>query len=117
VLVRKAIDLEPSRTRLVAAVVLSSWRRRLDGHRALFGLGKVTLTPDAVRVLRGFWFLQQFLMGAASLGVQTAETGRVAWWAHVGGFVAGVVLVRVFGGKRRAPERDGWYEDRRRWSY
>jgi len=32
----------------------------------------------------GFWFLQQLVMGAGSLGVHTAETGGVAWWAHVG---------------------------------
>ena len=48
----------------------------------------------------GFWFLVQFLQGAA----QQAAAGRlaeggVAWWAHVGGFVAGVVLLYFF--KRR----------------
>jgi membrane associated rhomboid family serine protease len=47
----------------------------------------------------GFWFLQQFLYGTLSLGVESAQTGGVAWWAHIGGFVAGAVLVHVF--KRR----------------
>jgi membrane associated rhomboid family serine protease len=64
----------------------------------------------------GFWFLQQFLMGAMSLGADTAQTGGVAWWAHIGGFAAGVVLVRLFGGVRR-PVRaveDHWWEDGRR---
>jgi membrane associated rhomboid family serine protease len=69
----------------------------------------------------GFWFLQQFLMGAMSLGVRTAaEAGGVAWWAHVGGFAAGALLVRVLGGLRRPPPvRDSWWEDRgrRRWSH
>ncbi|HEY5988635.1 MAG TPA: rhomboid family intramembrane serine protease, partial [Streptosporangiaceae bacterium] len=59
--------------------------------------------------------------GAMSLGVRTAETGGVAWWAHVGGFVAGVVLVRLLGGGRRprAAVRDAWWEDDRgrRWSH
>ena len=66
----------------------------------------------------GFWFLQQFLMGALSLGAHTAETGGVAWWAHIGGFAAGVVLVRVFGGfrRRRAPRREWWGDGRRQWS-
>jgi hypothetical protein len=66
----------------------------------------------------GFWFLQQFLMGAMSLGVRTAETGGVAWWAHIGGFVAGVVLVRILGGGRRPrpAARDNWWENERRWA-
>lgn len=48
-----------------------------------------------------FWFLLQFIQGVATLGGQTAG---VAWWAHIGGFAAGVVLVRVFArGRRTAP--------------
>ena len=41
------------------------------------------------------WFLMQFLSGASAL-FQSAEVGGVAWWAHVGGFVAGVMLHRLF---------------------
>lgn len=37
------------------------------------------------------WFLLQFL-GAAGSG---AQGGGIAWWAHVGGFVAGILLVKV----------------------
>ena len=44
----------------------------------------------------GIWFLIQFLSGAASLGASSALSGGVAWWAHIGGFVAGMVLLRVF---------------------
>ncbi len=45
-----------------------------------------------------FWFLLQFLSGAISLGSASAAQGGVAWWAHVGGFAAGLalgLLVRV----------------------
>jgi hypothetical protein len=45
-------------------------------------------------VFLGLWFLLQFLSGTVSLG--RASTGGVAWWAHVGGFVAGIVLLKVF---------------------
>jgi membrane associated rhomboid family serine protease len=38
----------------------------------------------------GIWFLLQLLQGAAEL--LTPSAGGVAWWAHVGGFVAGLVL-------------------------
>ncbi len=43
----------------------------------------------------GFWFLQQALLGIASLQVHTQigmETGGIAYWAHAGGFVFGVLL-------------------------
>lgn len=44
-------------------------------------------------VVLGFWFVIQFFSGIASLGYQTAGGGGVAWWAHIGGFVAGLLLV------------------------
>ncbi len=41
----------------------------------------------------GFWFVAQFFSGLLSLAVGPAAfTGGVAWWAHVGGFVVGMVL-------------------------
>jgi membrane associated rhomboid family serine protease len=49
-------------------------------------------------VMLGYWFVLQFLAGAATLSV--AQTGRdvggVAVWAHVGGFVAGMVMIKIF---------------------
>lgn len=41
----------------------------------------------------GYWMLLQFIGGLASFG---REGGGVAFWAHVGGFVAGVVLIKLF---------------------
>ncbi len=41
----------------------------------------------------GIWFLFQIL--SASTG------GGVAWYAHIGGFIGGLILIRVMGGKRR----------------
>jgi membrane associated rhomboid family serine protease len=46
-------------------------------------------------VFLGYWFFIQLSMGVGSLGV-VEENGGVAVWAHVGGFVAGVLLIRVF---------------------
>jgi membrane associated rhomboid family serine protease len=51
-------------------------------------------------VLLGFWFLLQVFSGVASVGA-TASTG-VAFFAHVGGFIAGMVLLTVLR-PRRAP--------------
>jgi len=39
----------------------------------------------------GFWIVQQLISGFASLGPETAATSGVAWWAHIGGFVFGLV--------------------------
>jgi len=63
--------------------------------------------------LLGFWFLQQFLLGATSLGA-TEPSGGVAWWAHIGGFAAGFVLVWVFQKRDRRPkQRDAWWQEPR----
>ncbi len=54
------------------------------------------------------WFAYQVLLGLLSLG--GAAGGGVAWWAHVGGFVAGVLLVFVMApreGSRGRGRRDG----------
>lgn len=50
-----------------------------------------TVHLPAVLVL-GYWFLIQFVMGYQMLAIQSATGGGVAWWAHVGGFVAGIIL-------------------------
>jgi membrane associated rhomboid family serine protease len=40
-------------------------------------------------IFLGFWFVLQFFSGVASLGA--TEAGGVAFWAHVGGFIVGIV--------------------------
>ncbi len=58
-------------------------------------------------VVLGFWFVIQFFNGAASITASTSGAG-VAWWAHIGGFAAGVIIlyiIRIFSvrkpGRRR----------------
>jgi membrane associated rhomboid family serine protease len=53
-------------------------------------------------VLIGFWFAMQLVSGVGSI-TSTAQ-GGVAYFAHIGGFIAGAALVRVFGGGRRPDE-------------
>ncbi len=43
-------------------------------------------------VFLGIWFVMQFLGAAGADG----SAGGIAWWAHVGGFVAGIVLLKGF---------------------
>lgn len=50
----------------------------------------------------GFWFFSQLFNGLFALAADVFQSGGVAWWAHIGGFVAGVALVSIF---RRPPPR------------
>ena len=62
----------------------------------------VTFVELPAWVFLGFWFLLQFLSGAASAAAGAA--GGIAWWAHVGGFAVGAGVVFVLGGgKPRRP--------------
>jgi|SRR5271155_1149256 len=56
-------------------------------------------------IILGYWFVLNFLSGTATaLAVQGQNMGGVAFWAHVGGFVSGALLVKVFGERRlRSP--------------
>jgi len=54
-----------------------------------------TVELPAILVL-GYWFLIQFVTGYQMLAIQSATGGGVAWWAHVGGFVMGLLLAVTF---------------------
>jgi membrane associated rhomboid family serine protease len=58
----------------------------------------------------GIWFLMQFVNGLGSFAIASAsQSGGVAFWAHIAGFVAGISGVLVF----RRPERQRveWWND------
>ena len=40
----------------------------------------------------GIWFAMQFLSAAGAQG----QTGGIAWWAHIGGFISGIILLKLF---------------------
>ena len=69
--------------------------------RTLLFLGPFITFPRIPAVFfLGIWFLQQTLNGIASLNVPTnigMESGGVAYWAHIGGFIAGAILGPVLG--------------------
>jgi membrane associated rhomboid family serine protease len=52
-------------------------------------------------IILGYWFALQFLSGTATaLAMPGPNMGGVAFWAHVGGFISGALLVKVFGERR-----------------
>jgi membrane associated rhomboid family serine protease len=59
-------------------------------------------------LLIGFWFVTQLVSGLASLDVATQQTAGVAFWAHIGGFVAGFVLAMVVRPSRPVQQRLPW---------
>jgi len=66
---------------------------RVRVHTLFFLIVFVRVIPLPAWVLLVQWFALQLLSGVGSL---SAEGGGVAFWAHIGGFVAGVALIMLF---------------------
>lgn len=81
----------------------------LGAYLVMFPRGRVNVllgrfvTPMSALVVIGFWIVLQVFsqIGAFTASSQT-EGGGVAYMAHIGGFVAGVILTFLLGGARRA---------------
>jgi hypothetical protein len=65
---------------------------------------RMTLVPAFI--VLGLWFVLQLFSGVLSLG--SADVGGVAFWAHIGGFVTGVVLGKLFAGRRKPEYAARW---------
>ena len=64
--------------------------------RTLIFVGPLILVPRiAAAFLIVFWFITQFVSSITSLGAPTDTSGGVAVWAHVGGFICGLILVQI----------------------
>jgi len=58
----------------------------------------IQVVPIPAVIFLGLWFVLQILSGFASLTDQAAQ--GVAFWAHIGGFIAGILLVKLFSRRR-----------------
>jgi membrane associated rhomboid family serine protease len=67
--------------------------------RTVIGYGYITRVPAIFMI--GLWAVTQLFSGLNVLGTGS-DVGGVAYWAHIGGFIAGVVLVFVFGDRQAA---------------
>jgi membrane associated rhomboid family serine protease len=63
-----------------------------------------TLEIPAVLML-AYWFILQFFSGLGSVGHSQVSQGGVAWFAHIGGFVAGMILISTMGTRDRYRRR------------
>ncbi|HZJ22992.1 MAG TPA: rhomboid family intramembrane serine protease [Anaerolineales bacterium] len=64
-------------------------------------VGRVVTRMSALIVI-GFWIVLQIFSGIGTLTASSQNEGGVAYMAHIGGFVAGVILTFLLGGNRRA---------------
>ena len=93
--------------RPVRQVAAPSWRK--VGKRALIFFPLIEI-PAVVYL--GFWFLMQVLNGTMALAVM-GDSGGVAWWAHVGGFAAGMALAPLL--RRRQSYPRAWRDQYAPW--
>ena len=63
-----------------------------------------TIEIPAVVILV-YWFVLQFFSGIGSIGYTQGSQGGVAFFAHIGGFIAGMILVVTMGTKERYSRR------------
>jgi membrane associated rhomboid family serine protease len=68
----------------------------LHPHSKILTLIPIIFIPWFIEIpaffFLGFWFVLQFLSAAGSHG----NLGGIAWWAHIGGFVFGIVFLKLF---------------------
>src|SRR2546423_7010625 len=85
----------------------------LGGYILLFPTNRVIViltwfvTPVPAFVAIGLWFVFQLINGLGVLG-SGSQAGGVAYAAHIGGFIAGLILIKVFEIGKRPPDR--YYE-------
>ncbi len=80
-------------------------RARIAVFMPLFFFLGAPYIPAAALI--GIWFMMQLFTGVASLGQAAGDAG-IAWWAHIGGFLAGLLLVSLFRAGRGPRRRYYW---------
>jgi membrane associated rhomboid family serine protease len=93
---------------VMAAYLVSFPRARVITLVMLFIFPWLVELPAVLFI--GFWFASQFLNGLLAVASGVEALGGVAYWAHIGGFVAGLILVFVL---RPRPRVRGRFADER----
>lgn len=87
-------------------------------HTLVFLVIFITIIEVPAMLVLGIWFLTQLLEGQTQLSLNTS--GGVAWWAHVGGFLAGMALMPLLCmlrdiGKPEEPRVEVVQDEQRPW--
>ena len=93
----------------LGAYLIAYPRARILTLMFLFIFIRLTVLPAFVIIV--FWFVIQLVSGLTSLGGMA--TGGVAWFAHIGGFLAGIALIYAMAGRTIHWLRHGggYYDD------
>jgi membrane associated rhomboid family serine protease len=76
-------------------------------HTLVFLFFFVTMADIPAAFILVYWFLTQLFSGYGSIAHTHVTEGGVAWFAHIGGFITGMILVRFMGARTRYfPRRD-----------
>ena len=115
-----AADRRSTRTRTIPNLGASgAVAGVLGGYMLLFPRARVitvifivfffTIIELPALLILGFWFVQQVLFGYFDLSTAGNAEGGVAYFAHIGGFVFGLLAIKLFADerKRRAADRAG----------
>jgi membrane associated rhomboid family serine protease len=68
----------------------------------------ITVTQIAAFLMIGFWFVIQLINGILELATRAPEAGGVAFWAHIGGFIAGFVMMLMWKAVNGARSTSSW---------
>jgi len=76
---------------------------RANVRTLLFAVPFITVTRISALLLIALWFLFQAASALIELGLSSAGGGGIAFWAHIGGFMAGLIIVAVWKGVQGRP--------------
>jgi membrane associated rhomboid family serine protease len=76
--------------------------------RVLIWFPPIFIFPVPAWLMLGYWGVSQFLSGAASSIAETTQASGIAFWAHVGGFVVGILLIKLFPQRRQRFRYGTW---------
>lgn len=83
---------------VLGAYILFFPRHTVDTLVPIFYFIQIMRLPAIILI--GYWFVTQLFAGVGSLAVNTAATGGIAFFAHIGGFLTGAVLAQLFSKKQ-----------------
>jgi membrane associated rhomboid family serine protease len=91
---------------VMGAYLLKFPRSRIQTLVPIFVFITTMEVPAAVLLV--YWLVVQFFSGIGSLAQTDYTGGGVAWFAHIGGFLGGMLLIKLFPARRRWRN---WYEE------
>ncbi len=79
-------------------------------HTLIFVVFFVTTADIPASLVLIFWFVTQLFSGYGSIAYTQVNNGGTAWFAHIGGFVAGMILITLMGTRNRyyRPSENRW---------